>query len=60
LKTHGLWSVRQLEPGSYVWRTRYGRVVVVNDTGTHDFGDRQLAAAIWGAVADQDQLIAAG
>jgi hypothetical protein len=59
LKTHGLWSVRQLEPGSYVWRTRYGRVVVVNDTGTHDFGDRQLAAALWHAVADEDQLTAA-
>jgi hypothetical protein len=32
---------------------------VVNDTGTHDFGDRQLAAALWHAVADEDQLTAA-
>ncbi|QDP97982.1 hypothetical protein FOE78_20605 [Microlunatus elymi] len=54
IKTHGGWSVRQPVPGTYVWRTRYGRVLIVNDSGSHDLGNNRFATAVWhAAVAAQ-------
>ncbi|QDP97841.1 DUF222 domain-containing protein [Microlunatus elymi] len=60
IKTHGGWSVRQPVPGTYVWRTRYGRVVVVNDSGSHDLGDNPFAHAVWHAAVAADTDVGAG
>lgn len=56
-KTIGHMSLRQPDPGTYVWKTRYGRVLITNDTGTHDLGNfntNQLASEIW-LAADRMQ-----
>ncbi|QDP96400.1 hypothetical protein FOE78_11245 [Microlunatus elymi] len=50
IKTHGGWSARQPVPGTYVWRTRYGRVLIVNDSGSHDLGNNRFATAVWHAA----------
>jgi hypothetical protein len=46
-KTHGRVSVRQPMPGSYVWRTRFGRTILTDATGTHDLGTGTAADAVW-------------
>jgi len=56
-KTIGHMSLRQPDPGTYVWKSRYGRVLITNDTGTHDLGNlntNQLASDIW-LAADRMQ-----
>ncbi|QDP95694.1 hypothetical protein FOE78_07045 [Microlunatus elymi] len=49
-KTHGRIAIRQPVPGTYLWRTFTGRVIVVNDTGTHDLGINTFADTIWQAA----------
>jgi len=52
-KTIGHMSLRQPDPGTYVWKSRYGRVLITNDSGTHDLGNvntNQLASDIWRAA----------
>lgn len=51
--------MRQPVPGTYVWLTRHGYVVITNDTGTHIIGDiqkNQLAADIWQSADQQQRL----
>jgi hypothetical protein len=57
-KTFGGATVRQPVDGTYVWRTRYGRVIITNQTGTHDLGTGGFADALWRATA-QHQLVKA-
>lgn len=51
VKTHGGWRVRQPVPGSYVWRSAYGYVYVVNQTGTHALGRNDFSDLVWSAAA---------
>jgi hypothetical protein len=30
-----------------VWRTRFGRVIITNPSGTHDLGAGLFADAVW-------------
>ena len=46
-KTYGRISVRQPDAGTFVWRTRFGRVIVTNPAGTHDLGTGASADAVW-------------
>jgi len=46
-KTIGRMNTRQPWPGTYVWRTRFGRVLIVNDSGTHDLGTAGFAERVW-------------
>lgn len=46
-RTFGRMQVRQPWPGTYVWRTRFGRVLIVNDSGTHDLGKGDFAQRVW-------------
>jgi hypothetical protein len=57
-RTFGRMSLRQPRPGTYVWRTKFGRVLITNDTGTHDLGDHDFAQCIW-ALADDPPGVAA-
>ncbi len=45
LKTHGRWRLRQPEPGTYLWRSPYGRYFLVD----HD-GNRPLPTCIGDAA----------
>ncbi|SDR90450.1 hypothetical protein SAMN04489812_0266 [Microlunatus soli] len=50
--THGHWRRRQPEPGTFLFRApRDGRVFLVDQTGSHDFGCGQFAQHIWHAAA---------
>lgn len=53
-RTIGRMKLRQPWPGTYVWRTRFGRVLIVNDAGTHDLGKEEFAQQVW-AVAETMQ-----
>ncbi|GAB3925216.1 hypothetical protein GCM10011575_05170 [Microlunatus endophyticus] len=58
-KTIGHMSLRQPDPGTYVWKSRYGRVLITNDSGTHDLGNittNQLASEIWYAADRMQHL----
>lgn len=46
-KTFGGIRVRQPTSGTFVWRTRYKRVILTNPTGTHDLGTGEFADTIW-------------
>jgi hypothetical protein len=46
-KTFGRVSVRQPVPGTFVWRSRFGRVIITNPSGTHDLGTGLFADAVW-------------
>jgi hypothetical protein len=35
IKTHGRWRLRQLEPGTYLWRSPHGWYWLTGTTGTH-------------------------
>lgn len=50
VRTHGRWRVRQPEPGTYLWRCPYGRVYLVDATGTHPLGHGRFAHQIWRAA----------
>lgn len=58
-KTIGHMSLRQPSPGTYVWKSRFGRILITNDTGTHDLGNantNDLASEIWRAADRLQQL----
>ena len=50
-KTFGHLKVRQPVPGVYVWRSRYGWVWLVTNSGTHSLGRGPKADAFWKAAA---------
>ena len=56
-KTHGRITYRQPVPGTYLWRTLTGRVLLVNDTGTHDLGTNTFADTIWQAAEQRSPLV---
>jgi hypothetical protein len=43
-------QVRQAGPGNYVWRSRFGRVIITNPTGNHDLGTDRFAQTVWAAA----------
>ncbi len=49
-KTFATVELRQPWPGTYVWRSRFGRVIITNNTGTHDLGTDRFAQTIWAAA----------
>ncbi|SDT18370.1 hypothetical protein SAMN04489812_4476 [Microlunatus soli] len=49
-KTFLIVRVRQPQPGVFVWRTDYGRVIITNPAGTHDLGTGSFPDTIWEAV----------
>ncbi|QDP97519.1 DUF222 domain-containing protein [Microlunatus elymi] len=49
-KTHGRISVRQPVPGTLVWLTRYGQVLITSAAGTQDLGTTHFARAVWHAA----------
>jgi hypothetical protein len=49
--THGLWNRRMPQPGTLVFRAPHGRVLLVNQTGSHDLGHGEFAQRIWHAAA---------
>lgn len=49
-KTFGPIGVRQPQPDTRVWRTRFGRVLIVNPSGTFDLGTGDFAQAVWSAA----------
>ncbi|GAB3912664.1 hypothetical protein GCM10011575_45520 [Microlunatus endophyticus] len=55
-RTHGRISERQPEPGRYVWRTSFGRVLITTSAGTFDLGRGDFAAAVWKAAAHKSVL----
>jgi len=46
-KTFGPIGVRQPQPDTHVWKTRLGRILIVNPTGTFDLGTGEFAQAVW-------------
>ncbi|WP_157683389.1 DUF222 domain-containing protein [Microlunatus soli] len=51
-KTFGTVRVAQPQPGSYVWRTSFGRVIITNPTGTFDLGAGSFPDALWRLVRE--------
>ncbi|GAB3914661.1 hypothetical protein GCM10011575_41180 [Microlunatus endophyticus] len=51
VRTHGGWQVCQPAPGTYLWRSPYGYVYVVNQTGTHALGCNEFTRTIWSATS---------
>jgi hypothetical protein len=49
-RTHGRISLRQPEPGRWVWRTRFGRVLITTSAGTVDLGRGSFGRAVWQAA----------
>jgi hypothetical protein len=49
-KTFGPITVRQPDPDTHVWKTRHGRILIVNPTGTLDLGTGPYAQTIWAAT----------
>ncbi|GGL55083.1 hypothetical protein GCM10011575_11880 [Microlunatus endophyticus] len=49
-KTFGHINVRQPDPDTRVWKTSYGRVLIVNPGGTYDLGTGNLARTLWDAL----------
>jgi hypothetical protein len=41
---------RQPEPGTLVWRTKLGRTLITNPSGTFDLGNAEFAHATWCAA----------
>ena len=50
LKTLAGWTLRQPEPGVYLWRSPHGWCYLVNATGTHELGNGPLARTVWTAA----------
>ena len=48
--TVGEWSVRQPDPGTYVWRMPRGWICITTNQGTLVLGDAPWAKAIWRAA----------
>lgn len=49
-KTFGSIGIRQPQPDTHVWKTRHGRILIVNPTGTFDLGTGDFAQAVWTAT----------
>ncbi len=49
-RTVGDWSVRQPDPGTYLWRTPEGWIAITTNQGTLVLGDTEWATAIWCAA----------
>ncbi len=49
-RTVGDWSVRQPDPGTYLWRTPEGWIAITTNQGTLLLGDTEWATAIWRAA----------
>ena len=49
-RTVGDWSVRQPDPGTYLWRTPEGWIAITTNQGTLVLGDTSWATAIWRAA----------
>jgi hypothetical protein len=58
-KTFGRVTVGQPSPGTFVWRTRFGRVIITNPSGTHDLGTGAFADALWQLVCGTQWVTAA-
>jgi hypothetical protein len=43
IRTHGRWTLKQPEPGTYLWRTPHGWVYLVDHHGTHHLGNTTTA-----------------
>lgn len=54
-RTFGRMKIRQPLPGTYVWRTRFGRVLIVNDSGTHDLGKDSFAQRVWSLASSMQR-----
>ncbi len=52
-KTFGPINVTQPVAGTFVWRTRFGRVIITNPAGTHDLGTGTFADTVWQTSADR-------
>ncbi|SDS92434.1 DUF222 domain-containing protein [Microlunatus soli] len=48
-RTFGRLGVRQPEPGTFLWRTQTGRLIISNPAGTLDLGSGRLARTLWDA-----------
>lgn len=57
--THGRVSIRQPGDGTYLFKTRFGRVLITNPTGTFDLGVGQWARAVWQLACQQTMTKAA-
>jgi hypothetical protein len=55
-KTHGHWQLRQPEPDTWLWRSRIGRIYLVNPSGTHPLGNTEFAETIWRAAMPPQKL----
>lgn len=53
--THGPWNRRQPQPGTHLFRAPHGRVILVNETGSHDLGQGTFAHRIWQAAAPENR-----
>jgi hypothetical protein len=42
-----------------VWRTRFGRVIITNPSGTHDLGTGAFADGLWKLVSSGQWATAA-
>jgi hypothetical protein len=51
-KTFGPITVHQPDATTHVWRTRHGRILIVNPSGTFDLGTSPYAQAIWAATIE--------
>lgn len=51
-KAFGTVRVAQPQPGSFVWRSSFGRVIITNPTGTCDLGARSFFDALWRMVGE--------
>ncbi|SDT46538.1 hypothetical protein [Microlunatus soli] len=50
VKTFGTVRVRQVEPGTFIWHTETGRVIITNPAGTHDLGTGPWTQQLWHAA----------
>ncbi|SDT29490.1 hypothetical protein [Microlunatus soli] len=50
VKTFGTVRVRQVEPGTFIWHTETGRVIITNPAGTHDLGTGPWPQQLWHAA----------
>lgn len=50
-RTFQRWFVRQPDPGTYLWRSRHGRVYLVTNHGSLPLGDTAFSHALWDLAA---------
>ncbi len=49
-KTVGSWRARQPEPGTYLWRSTDGWIMITTNQGTLTLGHSDWAAQLWEAA----------